>query len=164
MHRTLQFVEQFDGLGRDITVALVDNDPNVAVTRALGRFQLTGRFSSAEYIRGSFRDVFENYCTLKRRALQREIRVSAFVYVDNSTRGKTRCWLDCEPGPSPVDGAPPPLEPILERSLFCQDPVRVGSASAWYARRDSDAVVPPFFSRRSRTAPTAASSRSCFRC
>ena len=34
LHRTLQFVEQFDGLGRDSTVAIVDHEPHVAVTRA----------------------------------------------------------------------------------------------------------------------------------
>lgn len=123
LKRTLAFIEQFNAFGRDITVALVDNDPNVAVTRALGRFQLTGRFASSEYIRNSFRDVFENYCTLKRRALKGEIRVSSFVYVDNSVHKRTRVWLDCEPGLPPTDGAPPPAGPILARSNFCQEPI-----------------------------------------
>ena len=117
--RTIGFIEQGMREGRDVTIALVDNDPETAVTRALGRFQLTGRFASAEYVRSSFRDVFENYCILKRRANIGEINVSTFVYVDNSGDSETNYWLDCRPE-FPGVVRPPP---ILPQSAFCQKPM-----------------------------------------
>ena len=125
--RTQAFIEQGVQQGRDVTVALVDNDPEIAVTRALGRFQLTGRFSSAEYVRGSFGNVFENYCYMKRLAHAGELEVSTFIYVDNSVE-VARYWLDARPN------VLSPAAPLISPERFCQDAVRYRAHASVLAR------------------------------
>lgn len=91
------FVEK----GYAITIALVDNSPEIAKARAIDRFQQEGRYAPPDYIEGTFKGVFGNYLRLRQ-----EVFVKEAIYCDNSCRGPgmdvksakpgecLRCWLD----------------------------------------------------------------------
>jgi len=72
-------VPPFADAGYRITVALVDSTPEIAKQRAEGRFQAEGRYSSPEYVEGTFKNVFENYLTLRTKDFAAET-----LYCDNS--------------------------------------------------------------------------------
>eukprot|EP00931_Biecheleriopsis_adriatica_P061650 TRINITY_DN37079_c0_g2_i1.p1 TRINITY_DN37079_c0_g2~~TRINITY_DN37079_c0_g2_i1.p1 ORF type:complete len:326 (+),score=47.30 TRINITY_DN37079_c0_g2_i1:118-978(+) len=117
IQRTIRYIKKGREEGRHVLVALVDNDPNVAISRALSRFQVTGRYSSPDYIRGSFMNVFNNYHELKRLAAQGEIEVNSFIYIDNGPEHETRCWLDSLNSRSGVPC-------VLPSETFCQEPLQ----------------------------------------
>lgn len=83
------------GKGRHVTVAMVDNLPEKAVERALGRFQLSGRYSPADYIRESFVPVWETFNAIETAYLTGSIPATkmSFIYCDNSRNFDSRCWL-----------------------------------------------------------------------
>eukprot|EP00933_Yihiella_yeosuensis_P012751 TRINITY_DN12185_c0_g1_i1.p1 TRINITY_DN12185_c0_g1~~TRINITY_DN12185_c0_g1_i1.p1 ORF type:complete len:307 (+),score=71.71 TRINITY_DN12185_c0_g1_i1:94-1014(+) len=72
-------ITPFKDAGYRVTMVLVDNTPKIAKERAWGRFIKTGRFASDEYIDGTYKNVFENYHTMKDSEL-----VSESYYCDNS--------------------------------------------------------------------------------
>jgi len=92
LSRTIDVIRKF-GKDRVVTVILVDNAPDVAIARAAGRFQVCGRFSSPDYIRGSFENVFEHYLELKRMTTEGKLSVDHFIYNDNHN-DRSPMWLD----------------------------------------------------------------------
>jgi hypothetical protein len=106
LQQTLNFIKDIGGTcdsrgrRRAVTVALVDNDPETAISRARGRFQREGRFSAPEYVRDSFRGVFDNYCQLKKMAAAGDIAVDSFIYCDNSQRGESKVDATTQLAPS----------------------------------------------------------------
>eukprot|EP01062_Namystynia_karyoxenos_P056426 TRINITY_DN4738_c0_g2_i1.p1 TRINITY_DN4738_c0_g2~~TRINITY_DN4738_c0_g2_i1.p1 ORF type:complete len:961 (+),score=262.30 TRINITY_DN4738_c0_g2_i1:61-2943(+) len=120
--RTCDFIRKYsvDEPRRVVTVALVDNSPTIAMRRALGRFQLEGRYSSGEYVRHSFGGVFENYCELRQQAGKEGSgvpKIDSFIYVNNEACSSqssvdNRIWLD-------VAGD----HPILPKEKFLFAPV-----------------------------------------
>lgn len=88
----------FAEAGYRITIALVDSTPEIAKQRAEGRFLAEGRYSSPEYVEGTFKNVFENYLTLRKSD-----RVAEALYCDNACNSEDsanakpcsiRCWND----------------------------------------------------------------------
>lgn len=69
----------FTKAGFSVTIALVDSLPKIAIERAAGRFQKEGRYAPDDYIEGSFKNVYENYLTLREND-----SVKGAVYCDNS--------------------------------------------------------------------------------
>ena len=92
LHRTAGVIKEF-GRDRIVSVVLVDNSPDVAIERAAGRFQVTGRYSPSDYIRSSFMNVFEHYLELKRMCDSDELSVDHFIYNDNHS-SDSPMWLD----------------------------------------------------------------------
>jgi len=87
----------FKDAGYDISVALVDSTPELAVKRAEGRFQAEGRYSSPEYVVSTFKNVQSSYSAL--RALPYIVEA---VYCDNTCTapdfGCMKCWADSSTG------------------------------------------------------------------
>jgi len=92
--------------GYRITTVLVHNKPEIAIGRAAGRFQKTGRYAPDDYIQGTFANNLETYM-----GLQKVDGLSEFVYCDNSAK-QISCWRDRADGgalvPSSIllDGPP----------------------------------------------------------
>jgi len=78
----------FTKAGYRITTVLVHNKPEIAIGRAAGRFQKTGRYAADDYINGTFANNLETYM-----GLQKVDGLSEFVYCDNSGK-EIRCWRD----------------------------------------------------------------------
>lgn len=93
LNRTKGFVETL-GKGRKVTIAMVDNNPEKAVSRSLGRFQMTGRWSPADYIRESFKSVWDTFLALQAMHTEGHFPVASmsFIYCDNSRNFDSRCW------------------------------------------------------------------------
>jgi len=97
-------VPPFAEAGYRITIALIDSTPEVAKQRAEGRFQAEGRYSPPEYVEGTFKNVFENYLTLRSKDF-----VAEALYCDNgcTTAGCMRCWDDSAKATSAGEGIAP---------------------------------------------------------
>jgi len=81
----------FQKAGYKTAIVLVDNLPEIAKQRALGRFMKEGRYASDDYIESTFKNVPANYAKLKAMP-----EVVEAYYCDNSCRDGEcpRCWLD----------------------------------------------------------------------
>merc|ERR1719168_332621 len=90
--RSIGFIKDY-GVGRKVTVAMVDNDPEKAVKRAFGRFQVTGRWSPADYIRKSFQGVWDTFTAIESRRSEFNVASMTFIYCDNSRNFDSKCWL-----------------------------------------------------------------------
>lgn len=88
----------FTKAGYRVTVVYIDNEPEQAIARAQRRFQETGRYASAEYIRGTFEGTFDNYEEIR---TMKEIKEA--VYCDNH-KSHIFCWGD---GDRPTDALVP---------------------------------------------------------
>ena len=103
LSRTVRVINDF-GKNRIVTVALVDNTPDVAISRAAGRFQITGRYSSADYIRSTFSNVFEHYLQLKKMYAEGQfsgVEIDSFIYCNNNAE-KPLMYMDGGPWKSPL--------------------------------------------------------------
>jgi len=100
----------FEEAGYRVSIALVDNTPEVSQGRAPERFMREGRYSSDEYISSTFKNVPENYAKLRDME-----RVKESLYCDNSCLGEQgesakeggclKCWLDKAGAPALFPGA-----------------------------------------------------------
>jgi hypothetical protein len=128
LQQTLNFIKDIGGTcdsrgrRRAVTVALVDNDPETAISRARGRFQREGRFSAPEYVRDSFRGVFDHYCQLKKMAAAGDIAVDSFIYCDNSQRGESKVDATTQLAPSMLTHHCRRLSRVSPRSPFTSFP------------------------------------------
>jgi len=100
--------------GYRITTVLVHNKPEIAIGRAAGRFQRTGRYAADDYIQGTFANNLETYM-----GLQKVDGLAEFVYCDNSAK-EISCWRDRAEGGKLV-----PASMLLDGA-----PVRMGSQPA----------------------------------
>mmetsp|Transcript_68988 Transcript_68988/g.122014 ORF Transcript_68988/g.122014 Transcript_68988/m.122014 type:complete len:776 (+) Transcript_68988:44-2371(+) len=111
----------FEEAGYRISIALVDNTPEISKSRARGRFMKEGRYAPDSYIESTFKNVPENYGKLKEMA-----QVQEAYYCDNSCLsasaeskkegGCLKCWLDkgprtLLPAEAFLKGQPVRLEP-----------------------------------------------------
>jgi len=88
----------FTNAGYRITVVYIDNEPEQAIGRAQRRFQESGRYASAEYIRSTFEGTLDNYEKI------RDMKdVKEAVYCDNH-KSHIFCWGD---GDRPTDALIP---------------------------------------------------------
>eukprot|EP00747_Dinoflagellata_sp_TGD_P185476 gnl/TRDRNA2_/TRDRNA2_42039_c0_seq2.p1 gnl/TRDRNA2_/TRDRNA2_42039_c0~~gnl/TRDRNA2_/TRDRNA2_42039_c0_seq2.p1 ORF type:complete len:291 (-),score=56.50 gnl/TRDRNA2_/TRDRNA2_42039_c0_seq2:31-903(-) len=112
LDRVLQrILPPFRDAGYVITLVLVDNTAEEGIRRAVGRFQREGRYSSPEYVQGTFSGVFDNYLKLRKLGLVHES-----VYCDNSCKDEAswecmKCWADSDPASSDLNSATPALVP-----------------------------------------------------
>jgi len=107
----------FKDAGYEISVALVDSTPELAVNRAEGRFQAEGRYSSPEYVVSTFKNVPSSYLAL--RALPYIVEA---VYCDNTCTAPDfdcmKCWTDSSTGTTAsMDG-------IMPRKAFEAGPAK----------------------------------------
>eukprot|EP00419_Tripos_fusus_P000915 CAMPEP_0172675228 /NCGR_PEP_ID=MMETSP1074-20121228/13154_1 /TAXON_ID=2916 /ORGANISM="Ceratium fusus, Strain PA161109" /LENGTH=294 /DNA_ID=CAMNT_0013492677 /DNA_START=68 /DNA_END=952 /DNA_ORIENTATION=+ len=87
----------FKDAGYQISIALVDSTPELAVKRAEGRFQTEGRYSSPEYVASTFNNVHSSYSALRAMA-----DIVEAVYCDNTCTAPDfdcmKCWADSSTG------------------------------------------------------------------
>ncbi len=81
----LRGLPPFMDKGYKLTTVFVDNIPDIAIHRASGRFQKTGRYSADDYLRGTFVNI--THCFDHIAALN---ETSHAVYCDNSCLGKVK--------------------------------------------------------------------------
>lgn len=101
--------------GYHLVLAMVDNDADVAISRAGGRFTSTGRYSPADYIRGSFAGGCDSWKALSDAAQNPALAEN--VYCDN--RGRGECWR------VPVADEPRREDDVAQFGDLAEDPQTV---------------------------------------
>lgn len=107
----------FKDAGYQISIALVDSTPELAVKRAEGRFQTEGRYSSPDYVASTFKNVQSSYSALRALAY-----VAEAVYCDNACTAPDfdcmKCWADSSTGTTAWEDS------IMPREAFEAGPAR----------------------------------------